>query len=133
MAIYEGKAAKEYVSPLTSDAGNAFYVVGEIEVTTGVAAGDVLRVLKLPRGAKIMSVGIVATANTGLGGDLVLEQAGTTVGTVSAVGTAGQQLILNGAVECSGGDDVLAINVGTAPTAGGIVRVGVLYTLVNIV
>ena len=130
MATYTSDQALDTLAPLYTDAGNTFTVVGSYNVTTSIAASDIIEMVKIPGGATLLTCYF---ADSGSGGvyDIGWSGNATLIGDdVSSSGTLGGGL---GTAVGSDGDEVtIRLTVGTAPTASGTVTLAVSYIVQNI-
>jgi hypothetical protein len=135
MAEYiANEAVENYVAPVTSDAGNEFCVYGSVSVGAP-AVGDTIKLVLLPRGAKITRA-LVKSASSSSGGKFKL-------GTASDDDSLGTGFNLDGTVQkyedipvaiSTSADEILTATVTNAGTASAGTVTGVVwYILTNIV
>lgn len=134
MATYTTVQGHEFVAPITSDSGNLFCVFTKYTLPS-IQAGDVIELVRVPRGAKFVSLKVGTDGDTG-GGTLNvgLSEDADFFATAIAMDGNEHELIL-GYKECESCDDtVITATVTATGTAasGKNLYVKVFYTLTNI-
>ena len=132
MATYYADAGADWVEPLFSDAGNAYIVTGEYNLTTSITTSDEIVITKVPGGCKALFL-LLSDGGSGATYDIGIDSDGDVLG--NDLTSSDNGLVLTGLGEILGdaGDSVdIKVTFSAAPTASATLKVAVCYSIVDV-
>lgn len=115
MAEFYGKNAESYIAPVISDGGNLYAVSGSYAFTGSEAAGDIVALVNLPEGAKVIDAYLIGNAGTSASADVSVD--GESLGSADVSAETDLKPAVTGAVVLSK-DAALELTLSAAGEAG---------------